>query len=118
MKLYLDENLSPRVAEIACGRCGLDVITVHDIGAIEWSDEEQLRYAATEGLALVTRDRDDLTAISISAFESQAPHVCVLIVSPSMPNHRFETIAAALCDLSVHFPDGIPPYTCACLSAG
>lgn len=117
MKFYLDENLSPRVADIARGRCGLDVITVHDIEAFAWTDEAQLRYAAGEGRCLVTRDRDDFTALSISAFEAQAPHAGVLIVPPSMPNEWFDAIAAALCDLDERFPNGIPPYTCAYLTA-
>lgn len=118
MKFYLDENLSPQVAEIARGRCGLDVVAAHDIGAFEWSDEEQLRYAAMEGRCLVTRDREDFTALSISAFESQTLHAGVLIIPPSMPNDWFEMIAAALCDLADRFPNGIPSYTCAYLTAG
>jgi predicted nuclease of predicted toxin-antitoxin system len=117
VKFYLDENLSPQVADIARGRCGLDVLTAHDIEAFEWSDEEQLRYAAMEGRCLVTCDRDDFTALSISAFESETPHAGVLIVPSSIPNDRFAMIAAALCDLPDRFPNGIPPYTCAYLTA-
>ncbi len=118
MKFYLDENLSPRVAEVARSRCGLDDVTAHDIGAFAWSDEEQLLYAATDGRCLVTRDRDDFTMLSISTFEAQAPHAGVLIVPRSLPNHRFEMIAAALCDVVERFPNGIPPYTCDYLTAG
>ena len=49
MKLYLDEDISPRVAEIARGRCQLDVVSAHDIGAYGWNDAAQLRYAAEDG---------------------------------------------------------------------
>lgn len=112
MKFYLDENLSPRVAEIARSRCNLDVITVHDTGAFAWSDDAQLRYAALDGRCLVTRDRNDFTELTISAFQLQTPHAGVLIVSPSLANDAFVAIAAALCKVASRFPGGLPPYTC------
>jgi predicted nuclease of predicted toxin-antitoxin system len=118
VKFFLDENLSPRVAEIARSRWELDVLTVHDIGAFAWSDEVQLRYAATGGRCLVTYDRDDFLALTIAAFQAQAPHAGVLIVSPSLPSNWFEAIAAALCDVAERFPQGIEPYTYDDLTTG
>ncbi len=118
MKFFLDENLSPRVAEIARSRCELDVLTVHDIGAFAWSDEAQLRYAATDNRCLVTYDRDDFLTLTVSAFEAQAPHAGVLIVPPSVPGNSFEAIAAALCDVAERFPEGVGSYTYDYLSVG
>jgi predicted nuclease of predicted toxin-antitoxin system len=117
VKFYLDEDLSPRVAEIARGRCGLDVLTARDVGGLSWSDEVQLRIAATNGRCLVTRNRDDFITLTMSAFESQAPHAGLLIVPRSLPNSRFVAIAAALCDVAERFPEGMEPYSYDYLSA-
>ncbi len=115
MKCYLDENLSPRVAEIARGQGGLDVVTAHDVGLLEAPDDLHLRYAASEGRYLVTRDREDFLALTLAAFEAQAPHAGVLIVSRTLPNDRFAAIAAALCAFAERFPDGMQPYEIAFL---
>lgn len=110
MKCYLDENLSPRVAEIASGQCELDVITAHDAGLLEAPDDLHLRYAASEGRCLVTRDRDDFLALTVAFYEAQAPHAGVLIVSRTLPNDRFAAIAASLCAFAERFPCGMQPY--------
>ena len=44
MKLYLDENLSPRIAEISRAR-GLDAVSAHEVGNTQLPDVAQLRHA-------------------------------------------------------------------------
>ncbi|MBM2811924.1 MAG: hypothetical protein HW416_2683 [Chloroflexi bacterium] len=111
MRVYLDEDISPKVAAIARGLCGLDVISAHDIGALEWDDDVQLRYAADQNRCIVTRNRDDFIAATVSAYEAQGPHAGVLIVPRTLPNDHFSAIAAALCAHAARFPDGLRPYT-------
>jgi predicted nuclease of predicted toxin-antitoxin system len=111
LRFYLDENLSPRVADIARARCALDVVSAHDIGASQWTDDVHLLQAARDGRYLVTRNRDDFIAETLAAFEVEGPHAGVLIVGRSLPNDRFAAIAAALCAYAARFPDGMRPYT-------
>jgi len=115
VKFYLDEDISPRVAEIARGRCQLDVVSAHEVGTLEWEDRAQLRYAAEEGRCLVTRDRDDFIAETLVAYDVQTPHTGVLIVTRSLPNDHFTAIAAALCAFASQDPDGLQFYSVAFL---
>ena len=110
MRLYLDENLSPEVAEIARARCGLDVVCARDFGLVGAADAVLLRRAALEARCLVTRDRNHFLSETRSAPQQQAPHAGVLVVSRSLQNDRFAAIAAALCAYAARHPDGLPAY--------
>jgi len=59
ISLYLDENLSPRIAE-QLRRRGIDVVTVHDVGALGDTDENHLHRATSLGRVLCTHDEDYL----------------------------------------------------------
>jgi predicted nuclease of predicted toxin-antitoxin system len=111
LKFYLDEDISPRVAEIARGRCQLDVVSAHEVGTHAWTDGAQLRYAAERGRCIVTRNRDDFIRETRSAYEAQSAHAGVLILARSLPNDQFTSIAAALCAYSVRFPGGMQSST-------
>lgn len=58
MRFLLDEDLGPAIAEIARG-LGLDVLSIHEIDRRGLPDEEQLRFAASQGRIFLTRNRDD-----------------------------------------------------------
>lgn len=111
MRFYLDEDLSPRVAEIARARCGLDVLSAHETGAFGWDDAEQLRFAARAGRCMVTRNRDDFILETAAAFEARASHAGLLILTRSLPNNQFAAIAMALCAYASRHPDGMQAYT-------
>src|SRR4030088_3172354 len=111
MKFNLDEDISPRVAEIARGRCQLDVFRVPDVGAETWDDAAQLRYAADTGRCVVTRNRDDFIRETRNAFEKQAPHAGILILTRRLPNDQVTAIAAALCAYAARFAAGVQSYT-------
>jgi predicted nuclease of predicted toxin-antitoxin system len=111
VKFYLDEDISPRVAEIARGRCQLDVLSANEVGTQAWTDAAQLRYAAEQGRCIVTRNRDDFARETRTAYEAQTPHAGVLIVTRSLPSDQFTAMAAALCAYANNFPHGMQPYT-------
>jgi uncharacterized protein with PIN domain len=59
IRLYLDENLSPRIAEQLRLR-GIDAVSVRDLGELGDSDENHLARATRLGRILVTADADFL----------------------------------------------------------
>jgi predicted nuclease of predicted toxin-antitoxin system len=64
LRFLLDEDISYRVAEgLRAGRT--DSVSVHEIGRANKGipDEDQLRFAATEGRVLVTYNRADFQAL-------------------------------------------------------
>lgn len=112
MKYLLDEDIHPRLAEIARG-LGLDVVSVHEIGRRTLSDREQLDYASAEGRVFVTRNRDDFIQLTLEHFRAGAPHAGVLIVPHTLPNRDPEAMAHALAswDRGRGESTGLPPYT-------
>ena len=59
ISLYLDENLSPRIAAQLRSR-GIDIVTVGDLGMLGDTDENHLTRATEMGRVLVTSDADFL----------------------------------------------------------
>jgi predicted nuclease of predicted toxin-antitoxin system len=79
-RFALDEDLSPRISEIARG-LGLDVVSVHEIGRRGMPDDDQLRWAAREGRILITRNRDDFIEWTVAFFQRGEPHAGVLLIT-------------------------------------
>lgn len=110
MRFCLDEDLSPRIADIA-RNLGLDVLSSHEVGRNGLSDDEQLRLAAEDGRCFVTRNRDDFIALTLTLAQLQQPHAGVLIVSRSLPATDFARIAHALAAYALRHPGGLSHYT-------
>jgi predicted nuclease of predicted toxin-antitoxin system len=115
MKYYLDEDLSPRIAEIL-RKSGIDAQSVHEAGMIEASDREQLELAAQQGRYLVSRNRDDFIRLTVQFFNDLRPHQGVLIVPYSIPADQFARIARLLKTFATQHPSGLEPYAVAFLS--
>ncbi len=109
MKYYLDEDLSPRIAEILRG-AGIDSVSAHDVGMLQASDLEQLDHASTQKRCLVTRNRNDFIKLTVQFFNESRPHFGVLIVPYSYPGDRFSLIADVLQKYAMSHKDGMDSY--------
>ncbi len=110
MKFYLDEDISPKVAEILRRR-GVDAVSVHEVGAAGLPDFEQLKRAADEGRCLVTRNRNDFIQLTVQFFNGQLLHWGVLIIPYSFPGDAYSKIANALLKYVEKHPQGLSPFT-------
>ena len=115
MKLYLDEDINPKVSGILRQK-GVDAVSAHETGMLEASDEEQLSFAAAEGRAMVTRNRDDFITLTVQFFEALRQHKGLIIVPHTIPGSEFSKLANILVRFSKDYPQGLEPYTIEFLS--
>ena len=114
--MYLDEDISSKVAEILRKK-GMDAVSAHETGMLETSDDEQLAFAASEGRAMVTRNRDDYITLSVQFFEDLKPHKGLIIVPHTIPGSEFSKLATLLIKFSKERPEGLASYTIEFLSS-
>ena len=114
MKGYLDEDFSPKIAEIL-RRGGMDALSAHEVGMREASDQRQLDFAAKEKRCLVTRNRDDFIRLTVRFFNDRRPHCGVLIVPYTLPGDQFSRIASLIRKFSSRHEKGLAPYSIAFL---
>jgi hypothetical protein len=101
--LYLDENLTPRIARQLAQR-GVDIVSVRDLGKLGDSDANHLAAATEQGRVLVTTDVDFLRMASEGVehagivFGAQQVHtvgdwvkalelICFVYTAEEMQNH-------------------------------
>lgn len=110
MKYYLDEDISPKIAQLL-RKYQIDCSSAHELNKTQISDLEQLEFAAKENRCLVTRNRDDFIQLTVQFFNSHLPHHGVLIIPYSYPGDRFSQIAEALEKFARLHPECMAPYT-------
>lgn len=106
MTFYLDENPSPRVAEVLRGR-GLDVISAHEVGNTQLDDRSQLRYATDSRRAIVTCDIRDFTELTGEFLAANIEHAGIVLVPPTFRTDEFAAIADAVEHLAREYPGGL-----------
>jgi predicted nuclease of predicted toxin-antitoxin system len=109
MKLHLDEDLSPRIAEIL-RQNGVDATDSHSEGLVGADDLAQLEFAAHGGRCMVTRNRNDFLRLTAQFFNEHRPHCGVLIVPHTYPGDDFGRLARALKRSTLDHPAGLTPY--------
>jgi predicted nuclease of predicted toxin-antitoxin system len=110
VKFYIDEDISPKVAEVLRKR-GVDVVSAHDIGMTGASDEDQFAEAVSRKCAIVTRNRGDFITLTIQAFENRSPHYGLVVLSHSISGSNFKGMAALLEKCTRKNPAGMAAYT-------
>jgi predicted nuclease of predicted toxin-antitoxin system len=116
VKYYLDEDLSPKIAELL-RKQSVDCISAHEVGMLQSSDLEQLKFAARNRRCLLTRNRDDFIRLTVQFFNAHLPHYGVLIIPNTLPGDQFSRIATALSKYARIHPGGMQPYTIDFLSS-
>lgn len=106
MKLYLDEDLSPRVVVLLRER-GLDATGAHEVGQAGRSDREQLRYAARENRCLVTRNVADFLELVRQLITRQESHAGIILVPASFRGDEFGVLADAIAGCVAAYPPGL-----------
>lgn len=109
MKYYLDEDLSPKIAEIL-RKDGVDALSAHEAGMLQATDEEQLEYASSRKRCLVTKNRNDFIRLTVMFYNEHRTHSGVLIIPASYSGDRFNHIAKALEKFTARHKGGMPSY--------
>jgi len=117
VKYYLDEDLSPKIAEILREN-KIDAISAHEVGMRQAHDIEHLKLAASEGRCIITRNRNDFIRLTVQFFNDHRPHAGVLIIPHTISGDKFALIANAIIEHSSRHPeDKMEPYTIDFLAA-
>ena len=95
MKVYLDEDLSPAIAELLRQK-RIDAITALDAGNVQLDDRGQLAYATREGRAIVTANVVDFIELAHEAVATNTEHAGIILVPSSFRGDEFQAIADAI----------------------
>ena len=106
MKVYLDEDLSPRIAQ-ALRRQGVDATSAQEAGATQLDDGAQLAFATHEGRAIVTANVRDFLRLARHAVATNTVHAGIVLVPASFRRDEFSAIARAVHDALKAYPRGL-----------
>ena len=79
IKLYLDEDVNPKLARDLRDR-GYDAVSTNEVPNLGRSDREQMEYAQAHGRALVTHNRDDFLVIASEYAIRETSHYGILYI--------------------------------------
>ena len=83
-RLYLDEDVSVVLAELLKAR-GFHAVTTRELGHLRARDAEQLGYAASWGMALLTHNRADFEALHRDYLATSKEHWGILVATRRRP---------------------------------
>jgi hypothetical protein len=106
VKVYLDEDLSPRIAELLRQR-GMEATSAHEVGNIQLDDRAQLEYATREGRAIVSANVVDFLQLAREAVATNTDHGGIVLVPSSFRRDEFQAIAGAILDALKPYREGL-----------
>ena len=109
MRLYLDEDINPKIAEIL-QRSGCNAVSTQGAGNRGADDEAQLVYASRIDAALVTRNRNDFIALTTQFLDEGRKHSGVIIVPHSVRADDPTILARLLARFTSRHPEDLPQY--------
>lgn len=102
-RLYLDEDIPPVLARLLRD-AGYDAVSVHDVGAIGLSDDEQLVRASADARVLVSCNYRDFIAIGRDWAREGRRHSGVIVsyrqVEPPLLGDALRALDALLASLT------------------
>jgi predicted nuclease of predicted toxin-antitoxin system len=76
-RLYLDEDVSVVVADLVRSR-GFEVSTAQQAGNLQFTDEQQLAYAAANAMVIVTHNRRDFDRLAAEYVAGKRSHAGII----------------------------------------
>jgi hypothetical protein len=106
VKLHLDEDISPVIAEILRRR-GLDVSSAHEVGTTQLPDAQQLHHATQAERVLVTRNLRDFVVLGGESIARGQAHAGIILVPAVFRGNEFAAIADAVERIVATNADGL-----------
>jgi Domain of unknown function (DUF5615) len=106
VKVYLDEDLSPRIALLLRHR-GVDAKSAHEVGNSQLADRAQLEYATREARAIVTRNVVDFLGLARDVVATNTRHAGIILGPSSFRGDEFQAIARAIVEGLKPYPRGL-----------
>ena len=106
MKVYLDEDLAPAVAQLLRRR-GTDATSAQEAGNAQLDDRAQLAYATREGRANVTANVVDFIELARDAVAANTEHAGIILVPSSFRRDEFQAIADAILEALKPYRTGL-----------
>ena len=94
-ELYLDEDVSVVIGGMLVAR-GFRALTTRDEGRLRATDEDQLRYAASLKMVLLSHNRVDFEALHRRSLDEGREHWGILIAARRRPPITVEHILRLL----------------------
>lgn len=92
MKVYLDEDVSPVIATILRDD-GVDAVSAHEVGNVQFGDRAQLMWATGEERAIVTANIKDFVRLAHEAIATNTAHAGIILIPSSFAGDEFRAIA-------------------------
>jgi len=106
VKVYLDEDLVPAVAQLLRRR-GIDATSAQEAGNAQLDDRAQLAYATREGRAIVTANVVDFIELARDAVAANTEHAGIILVPSSFRRDEFQAIADAILEALKPYRTGL-----------
>ena len=106
MKVYLDEDLAPTVAQLLRRR-GIDATSAQEAGNAQLDDRAQLAYATREGRAIVTANVVDFIELARDAVAANTEHAGIILVPSSFRRDEFQAIADVILEALKPYRTGL-----------